>query len=110
LFHYTDDNGYKAISSQEVWLFKAAKPPGDHPKGAYFTTLPPGTRNLNKRLFLRGCAEKTKFVFSFSGREDLLRLRGGRGDYIYYSTNDYAVEKLRQGPHGLREKVQEELG
>jgi hypothetical protein len=65
LFHYTNDKGYKAISSQRVWVFKASKPPGDHAKAAYFTTLPPGTRNLAKRLFLRGAAEKVAFVFCF---------------------------------------------
>jgi hypothetical protein len=48
LFHYTNEKGYKAIGSQVVWLFKASKPPGDHPKAAYFTTLPPGTKNLGK--------------------------------------------------------------
>jgi hypothetical protein len=48
LFHFTNDKGYKAISSQVVWLFRASKPPGGHLKGAYFTTLPPGTKNLNK--------------------------------------------------------------
>jgi hypothetical protein len=70
LFHYTNDKGYKAISSQVVWLFRASKLPDNHPKAAYFSTLPPGTKNLGKRLFVRGCAEKTKFVFSFSGGED----------------------------------------
>ena len=107
LFHYTNDKGYKAISSQIVWLFKALKPPCGHPKAAYFTTLPPGTKNLSKRLFVRGCAEKTKFVFSFSGEEDLCQLRGGRGEHIHYSVEDYPVEKPRQGPHGETEKVKE---
>jgi hypothetical protein len=97
LFHYTNDKGYKAISSQVVWLFKASKPPCNHPKGAYFSTLPPGTKNLSKRLFVRGCAEKTKFVFSFSGGEDLLRLRGDR-DHVYYSNEDFPVVKERQKP------------
>jgi hypothetical protein len=92
-----------------VWLFKASKPPSDHPKAAYFSTLPPGTMNLSKRLFVRGCAEKTAFVFSFSGGEDLPRLRGGRGDHIHYSVEDYPVEKKRQGPHGETEKVKEVL-
>jgi len=109
LFHYTDGKGYKAIVSQVVWLFKAFKPPGNRPKGAYFTTLLPGTKNLNKFLFGRGCADKTKFVFSFSGGSDLRQLRGGRGEYIYYSDLDYRVEKSRQGPHGATDKVKEQL-
>jgi len=107
LFHYTNDKGYKAISSQVVWLFKVSKPPGDHPRAAYFSTLPPGTKNLGKRLFVRGCAEKTRFVFSFSGGDDLLRLRGGRGDHVFFSLGDYSVEPERQGPHGETEKIKE---
>ena len=109
MFHYTNDKGHKAISSQVVWLFRASKPPGNHPKAAYFSTLPPGTKNLGKRLFVRGGADKTKYVFSFSGGEDLPRLPGGRGDHIHYSESDYAVTPERQGPHGETEKVTEKL-
>jgi hypothetical protein len=109
VFHYTNDKGYKAISSQKTWLFKASQPPGDHPKGAYFTTLPPGTKNLAKRLFVRGSADKITFVFSFSGGDDLARLEGGRGAFIFYSPEDYPVEKDRQGPHGPTEEVEEGL-
>lgn len=107
MFHYTNLKGYKAISSQVMWLFKASQPPCDHPKAAYFSTLPPGTKNLSKRLFVRGCAEKTEFVFNFSGGEDLPCLRGGRGDHVHYSTEDYLVIEDRQGPHGQTEKVAE---
>ncbi len=109
MFHYTNEKGYKAISSQVVWLFKASKPPCDHPKGAYFSTLPPGTKNLNKRLFVRGCAGKAEFVFGFSGGEDLHRLRGGR-DHVFYSEANYAVVKERQECHGETKKVAEEMG
>lgn len=109
MFHYTNDKGYKAISSQEVWLFKASKPPCDHPKAAYFTSLPPGTKNLAKRLFVRGCADKIVYVFCFSGGEDLTPLAGGRGAFIFYSIQDYPVEKSRQGRHGLTEEASEEL-
>jgi hypothetical protein len=109
LFHYTNDKGYKAISSQQTWLFKAAKPPGDHPKGAYFTTLQPGTRNLAKRLFVRGSSDKITYVFCFSGGDDLKPLEGGRGAFIFYSEDDYPVEEERQGPHGATETVREQL-
>jgi hypothetical protein len=108
LFHYTNVDGYKAISSQKTWLFRASKPPCDHPKAAYFTTLPPATKNLAKRLFVRGCAEKVTFVLSFSGGEDLTSLEGGRGSFIFYSESDYPVEKDRQGPHGATADVIEE--
>jgi len=109
LFHYTNEKGYKAISSQQTWLFKASKPPSNHPEGAYFTILPPGTRNLGKRLFVRRCADKIGFVFCFSGDEGLKPISGGRGVHVFYSKEDYAVEKKRQGPHGTTAKVQEEL-
>jgi hypothetical protein len=105
LFHYTNEKGYKAISSQVEWVFRASKPPGDHPPGAYFTTLPPGTKNLNKRLYVRGCSDKARFVFSFSGGEDLHPLRGGRGDYVFYSQEDYAVPRERQEYHGETDKA-----
>ena len=109
MFHYTNGKGYKAIVSQVIWLFKASKPPCDHPKAAYFTTLPPGTKNLAKRLFIRGCAEKIEFVFCFSGGEDLQPLRGGRGDHIFYSEEDYVVVQERQGLHEETLKVAEEM-
>jgi len=109
LFHYTNDKGYKAISSQPVWLFKASSPPGNRPKGAYFTSLPPGTINLAKRLFDRGGAGKVEFAFCFSDGSDLKRLRGGRGAVIFYSPQDYPVEKPRQGPHGPVADVEEAL-
>jgi len=109
LFHYTDDRGYKAIGSQITWLFKVSKPPGDHPRAVYFTTLPPGTRNLGKRLFVRGCAEKTEFVFGFSGGEDLPRLPGGRGDHIHYSEQDYPVGPERQELRGVTAQTREDM-
>lgn len=109
MFHYTNEKGHKAVSSQPTWLFKASKPPGDHPAGAYFTNLPPETPNLAKRLFIRGGAEKTAFVFSFSGGDDLRPLAGGRGQFIFYSEEDYLVEKDRQGPHGPTAEVMEKL-
>jgi hypothetical protein len=109
LFHYTNDKGYKAISSQQTWLFKASKPPCDHPRGAYFTNYAPGTKNLNKLLFVRGCADKTNFVFSFAGGEDLEPIKGGRGEHVFYSKEDYPVAKERQLAHGATAEVQKEL-
>jgi hypothetical protein len=109
VFHYTNDKGYKAIGSQPTWLFKALQPPGDHPKGAYFTNLPPGTTNLGKRFFVRGCRDKTEFVFCFSGEVGLKPLKGGRGAFVFSSEEDYPVEPPRQGPHGLTAEVREAL-
>lgn len=103
MFHYTNSQGFNAIRSQVVWCFKAFQPPGGHPKAAYFTTLPPGTPNLGKRLFVRGCGDKLEFVFSFTGGEELLRLRGGRGEFVRYSEEDYFVAQERQTMHGPTE-------
>ena len=51
-----------------------------------------------------------KFVFGFSGGDELLQLRGGRGDYVYYSEDDYPVEPDRQEVHGETDKVKEQYG
>jgi hypothetical protein len=69
VFHYTDEDGYNAIRSQPIWVFKASQPPGKHPVGAYFTTLGPTTANLAKRL--RIPTSKLEYVFCFHGAEDL---------------------------------------
>ncbi|SRR6266498_4191966 len=42
------------------WHFVANQPPGNHPFGAYFTTLPRGTRNLAQKL--RIPKSKTQYV------------------------------------------------
>src|SRR6266849_6159819 len=88
--HFTDRDGYNAISSQPVWVFIAAQPPGSHPFGAYFTTLPLETPNLAQRL--RIPKSKLKYIFVFSGDQGLTPLPGGRGEYIFYSGTDYPVE------------------
>jgi len=94
LYHYTDDAGFNAISSQVDWLFVASQPPGDHPKGAYFTTLGPKTLNLAQRLGIP--RKKMSHYFAFEDRGDLKPLRGGRGESIVYSRVDYRVENERQ--------------
>jgi hypothetical protein len=93
MYHYTTVDGYKAISSQPDWTFKAAKPPGPHPVGAYFTTLPPGTRRLCTKL--RIPRRKVEFVFEFTGGEDLEPIDDGlgRGHHVYYSPTDYTVPR-----------------
>ena len=92
--HFTDRDGYNAISSQQVWLFVASQPPGRHPFGAFFTTLPPDSPNLAQRLRIPRL--KLGFAFVFSGEEGLTPLPGGRGEYIFYSPISYPVEKDRQ--------------
>lgn len=103
MFHYTDSEGHKAISSQPTWLFKAQKPPGPHPVGAYFTTLGPDAPNLAARL--RIPRAKLEFVFSFTGDQGLKSLAGGRGAYVFWSPQDYEVEPSRQVYNGKPEDV-----
>jgi len=107
VFHYTNTKGFHAIRSQPTWLFMASQPPGDHPKGAYFTTLPPGTINLGKRIFVRGCRDKLEFVFHFAGDDGLKPLQGGRGQVIFYSAVDYSVAPDRQIAHGATKELAE---
>lgn len=99
--HFTNKDGFDSIRSQPDWTFEASEPPGDHPRGAYFTTLPPATKGLAKRL--RIPRRKTAFYFSFIDDGMLLPLRGGRGAYVFYSPTDYVVGPGRQIAHGPRE-------
>jgi hypothetical protein len=105
IYHYTDRDGGKAVGSQRTWTFRSGQPPGDHPFGAYFTTLGPETINLAKRL--RIPREKLEYVFCFTDNSDMKRLEGGRGEFILYSPSDYTVEEARQRYWGLREEAEE---
>lgn len=98
MFHYTDKGGYNAIVSQVTWRFIASQPPGKHPFGAYFTTLAPDTRNLANKL--RIPKAKVAFFFAFADIGDLTPLPGNRGEYIFYSPDDYSVGRDRQEDHG----------
>jgi hypothetical protein len=97
--HFTDKVGYNAVRAQVVWRFLAQQPPGNHPLGAYFTSLLRGTPNLAVRL--RVPKLKVEYVFEFADAGDLLPLAGGRGKYVFYSPTDYEVEATRQQYHGL---------
>ena len=104
MHHYTDRAGYNGIAATVDWCFKALQPPGDHPCGAYFTPLGPGTKNLALRL--RIPRAKLGYVFVFRGAADMMRLRGQRGDFIVYSPDDYLVEGARQIDNGERLTVE----
>ena len=101
--HYTGKKGYNGIRAAPDWVFKASQPPApaDHPFGAYFTTLPPDTKNLAIRLGIP--RSKTEYVFSFADANDLTPLDSDRGEFIFYSPLDYLVEKERQTFHGKRD-------
>jgi hypothetical protein len=92
--HFTNTNGYNGIRAFPVWHFWASKPPGDHPLGAYFTTLSAKTPSLAKRLGIP--KSKLKYVFSFTNLGDLTPLPGARGRFIFYSGIEYKVAPERQ--------------
>jgi hypothetical protein len=100
MHHYTDDKGWKSISSQRDWPFKANQPPRPdaHPYGAYFTTFAPNTPNLAQ--WLRLPRWKVQYFFSFDDIGDLLPYNAPRRKNIFYSPNDYIVVKNRQQAHG----------
>ena len=100
--HYTNKKGYNGIRATPDWVFEASQPPApaSHPFGAYFTTLPPGTKNLAIRL--RIPRMKTDYVFSFADVNDLTPLEGDRGEFIFYSPVDYVLKQDRQVYHGKR--------
>ena len=102
MLHYTNNVGHKAISSQLIWCFMAAQPPGNHPFGTYFTTLRP-CRSLCARL--RIPKQKTEYVFCFGDEDGLLRLDGGRGAYVWYSAQDHYVPELPQVYDGISEEL-----
>lgn len=105
-WHYTDEEGYKAIASRPIWTFEAAQPPGNHPFGAYFTTLGPQAPNLAQRL--RIPRRKLAYAFCFTADPaDFQPIRGGRGTFIVLSSSDYTVEKDRQVFAGPRDEAQE---
>ena len=103
MLHYTDKPSWNTIRSQVDWTFEAHKPPGLHPAAAYFTTLPPDTRNLANRL--RIPTSKIEYVFCFADAGDLIPLPGGRGKYILFFGGNYVVPKDRQQDCGPRREA-----
>jgi hypothetical protein len=91
IFHYTNIDGHNAISSQPDWKFRALKPPGPHPIGAYFTQLLPNTRGLCRKLLIPRA--KIEFVFEFGSGDDLISIEGGRRQHVAYSPVDYIVTR-----------------
>ncbi len=69
MFHYTNEKGYKAISSQVVWLFKASKPPCDHPKGGLLHDSAPPDRQTSASDCLFADAARKPSTFSAFPRE-----------------------------------------
>jgi hypothetical protein len=62
--------------------------------------MPPVTKNLALRI--RVPNNKITHLFSFLDVGDLTPLRGGRGEYVFYSPKDYLVVKERQVLAGER--------
>jgi len=98
MHHYTNKAGYNAIRSQTSWTFRASKPPGKNPRGAYFTSLDPDHPKLAQKL--RIPKQKIEYVFCFVDNMDLQPHRGGRGTFIFFHPDDYGVPPERQTRHG----------
>lgn len=99
VFHYADERGFKGISSAPTWRFRAAKPPSDHQRGAYFTDYDEHTPLLANKLRIPKAKVEYLFCFTGSQRVELdgfQRLEGGRGDHIFFSPTDYFVDMPRQ--------------
>jgi hypothetical protein len=101
VLHYTDIDGFKAIASQQTWMFEASQPPGNRPFGAYFTRLLPSDNKLaaGTRLPVR----KREYVFAFEGSEGLEPVPGGKGEYNLWTSEDFAVPPGRQRYKGASE-------
>lgn len=103
--HFTNKQGFNAISSQPTWLFKALQPPATYqPRGAYFTECSPSEERLAKKLCVP--REKLEYVFMFDPPTALRPLPGGRGQLgkVSYSPTDYPVavdDQHFSGPTGL---------
>ena len=92
--HFTNKTGFNGIRSAPDWRFRAAKPPDARPFGSYFTILTQDAPNLAARLGVPRA--KVAYAFEFRGDAGLHSLRGGRGEYVFYSPDDYMVIKDRQ--------------
>lgn len=103
VYHYTDKKGFNGIrAAHPDWLFKAHEPPGNHPPGAYFSSVPPNHARLSRTLMIP--LAKLEYVFEFEDIFDLKPLRGFRGDdriSVFYPRN-YIVVPSRQRYNGLR--------
>jgi hypothetical protein len=98
MLHYTDKDGWNGIRSTTIGRFRANKPPGPHLRGAYFTSLDETTPYLATKLCIP--RRKLAYSFTFGDAGDLKQLDGGRGQYVFYSVEDYHVEQSRQLRHG----------
>lgn len=99
ILHYTDADGFKAVVSQQTWMFKKSQPPGRRPPGAYFTRLLPDDNKLAAGTMLP--KRKREYVFAFEGEEGLQPVPGGKGEYNLWTDGDYQVAPNRQKHKGL---------
>jgi hypothetical protein len=100
MFHYTDKEGWNAIRSQRIWLFRVSQPwDPKRPKRVYFTDIEPSPEHL-RVLYkkVRVPREKQEYVFQFKGADGLTQLNGGigRDKRIYFSPVNYEVVETRQ--------------
>src|SRR5207244_1149246 len=95
-----------ANPAERALLLAFGRPPTDKEStlfAAYFTTLPPDTKNLAIRLGIP--RTKTEYVFAFVAANDLTPVDSDRGEFIFYSPSDYLVAEDRQQFQGKRDDV-----
>ncbi|EOW6561510.1 RHS repeat-associated core domain-containing protein [Cronobacter dublinensis] len=107
VYHYTDKGGYKGISSQKPYKFKASSPIKGHPKGIYVTTKSPEelakTPNGFKKLGLTS-AKSTHFYEFQIDDSQLKPIRGDRGEFIRYIEGDMDLDREHVSRHGTTPK------
>jgi len=95
--------GYKAISSQNPFAFRASSPIKGHPRGGYVTTKSPEelarTPNGFKKLGLT--SDKSTHFFEMNIDEAKLKpIKGARGTFIKYIEGDQRIARGAVTRHG----------
>ena len=79
VYHYTDEKGYKGISSQRPYHFKASKPDSVHKRGVYVTPMSP-SQILHKpggfKSYLGITKAKSEYYFKFKVEKCKLKKLG----------------------------------
>src|SRR5947209_8486976 len=90
MHHYTNRNGFNAIRAAHPWHFKARKPRGGNPVGAYITDLPRRTPKLAKRLRIPLCQDEIRLCVRGHWRPDAAACGP-------WSTRFLVASRLRRG-------------
>ncbi|WP_197273151.1 RHS repeat-associated core domain-containing protein [Neisseria sp. 74A18] len=109
VYHYTDENSYKAIVSQRPnYIFKASKPDSVHATGVYVTPMSP-SKILHKpggfKSYLGITKEKSEYYFKFKVEKCKLKnIRGSRGNHVWFSPTNLLITQSQMLEHGKTQK------